>query len=281
MNSAILLFGLVICLALVQLYQSSSINSEKDAPHNKNIKEAFSTQYISDTNANIIDEINSLKKVEVDLYTIIGNLNTTVTSTTSSLEEKTAARDGIKEYITKIQNVNELRVKLYRNLIDNYEILQQNVIDTSTNAVEIEYAADIAKNSVADITALNGDQTNNQRYVEVNTYYAKRYEYLTGIVKIIIYICIGMIILSVLANNGIIPEWLYSWVLITLLVFGLYFLGKKIFLLFNVDNMNFDRSNWHFTGPAPSEIITDPPPADSASGSSGAQGIGVSSQCNR
>jgi hypothetical protein len=59
-----------------------------------------------------------------------------------------------------------------------------------------------------------------------------------------------MIILSSLANNGLIPEWLYSWALVILLVFGLYFLGKKIFLLFNVDNMNFDRYDWHFTPPA-------------------------------
>jgi hypothetical protein len=265
MNSAILLFGLVISLAFMQLYQSSSINSENNAPHNKNSKEAFSTQDISDTNANIIDEINSLKDVEEDLYAIIESFNIIIQSSESTDEEKAEARESIQDYIVKIENVNKLRVNLYRNLITNYEILQQNVIDASTNAAVINEAADIAKNSVAGIAALKEDQTNNQRYVEVNTYYAKRYEYLTGIVKIIIYICIGMIILSVLANNGIIPEWLYSWLLIILLVFGLYFLGKKLFLLFNVDNMDFDRSDWHFTAPSPSATTTTPttPPVGS------------------
>ena len=65
-----------------------------------------------------------------------------------------------------------------------------------------------------------------------------------------------MIGLSSLANNGLIPEWLYSWALVILLVFGLYFLGKKIFLLFNVDNMNFDRWDWHFTPPTTTTTTT-------------------------
>ena len=65
-----------------------------------------------------------------------------------------------------------------------------------------------------------------------------------------------MIVLSSLANNGLIPEWLYSWALVILLVFGLYFLGKKIFLLFNIDNMNFDRYDWNFTPPTPATTTT-------------------------
>lgn len=254
MNSAFMLFGLVISLAFVQLYQHTYVDS---ATH----KEAFGNQDISAANANIIAELNALKAVEEDLYGVVDNLYQIALISTSSEDEQKDVRDSINNYIQKIANIDNLRVNLYKNLITNYEILQYNVIDTSKNADAINAAADIVTASVTPINTLNEERTNSQRYVEVNTYYAKRYSYLTDVVKIIIYICIGMIILSSLANNNLIPEWLYSWVLVILLVFGLYFLGKKIFLLFNVDNMDFDRLDWHFTPPSLADTATVTPPS--------------------
>jgi hypothetical protein len=162
--------------------------------------------------------------------------------------------DVVNEKLLKISKIDELRVNLYNNLFKNYEIYQNNVIDKTGNAGDISEAADIVTTTFQSTDELTTERNNAKRYVEVNTYYAKRYNYLTDIVKIIIYICIVMIILSSLANNGLIPEWLYSWALVIILVFGLYFLGKKIFLLFNVDNMNFDRYDWHFTPPAPANV---------------------------
>lgn len=235
MNCAFLLFGLVISLAFIQLKQSDTINiSNAD-----NIQEGFDYNSIQSANASIIDEINSLKDVEYDLYNILDAMHSNGTQTPETLTE----------YIAKIKRVNELRVKLYSNLMQNYEIYQNNVIDTSRNAQKVDTAATIATASITPISTLNDERTNDKRYIEVNTYYANRYKYLTDIVKMIIYICIAMLVLSVLANNSLIPEWLYSWCLVILLIIGLYFLGKKIILLFNIDNMNFDQFDWHFSPP--------------------------------
>jgi hypothetical protein len=236
-SAAFLLFGLVISLAFVQLYQSKHINGAN------NLKEGlvagFDSAKITDANADIINEIELLKKVEVDLYDQIDALKA----------ESSLDTDTLKTYINKIENVDNLRVKLYNNLINNYEIYQDHVINTGDYAADILSAVGIVSDTYQSTETIKDEQQNAKRYVEVNTYYAKRYSYLTDVVKIIIYICIVMIVLSSLANNGLIPEWLYSWALVILLVFGLYFLGKKIFLLFNVDNMNFDRWDWHFTPP--------------------------------
>jgi hypothetical protein len=242
-SAAFLLFGLVISLAFVQLYQSNHINGAN------NVKEGlagFNSAKITDANANIMSEIQSLKDIEGYLYNQIDDLKAGGT-----LDDKT-----LNEYIAKIANVDSLRVKLYNNLINNYGIYQDHVINKGDYAADIKSAADIVTDTYQSTESIENEQKNAQRYVEVNTYYAKRYNYLTDIVKIIIYICIVMIILSSLANNGLIPEWLYSWALVILLVFGLYFLGKKIFLLFNVDNMNFDRYDWHFTPPTTATTTT-------------------------
>ena len=238
-SAAFLLFGLVISLAFVQLYQSNHINGAS------NVKEGLADFNKSVTN-NIVAEIASLKQVEQDLYYMLDALKSS-----NSLDP-----DTLTAYLTKIENVDKLRVQLYKNLITNYEIYQNHVIDASNTADQIDKAANIVTTAFSSTDALKDERNNAQRYVEVNTYYAKRYNYLTDVVKIIIYICIVMIVLSSLANNGLIPEWLYSWALVILLVFGLYFLGKKIFLLFNIDNMNFDRYDWNFTPPTPATTTT-------------------------
>ena len=241
-SAAFLLFGLVISLAFVQLYQSNNINGANNV---KEGVEGFDVD-ITRSNRELIAEIELLKEVEKDLYATLDALYAA-----NSLD-KTALED----YIKKIENVDKLRVKLYNNLINNYEIYQKNIIDKSSNVDNISEAARIVSTTFRTTDSLTDERNNAQRYVEVNTYYAKRYNYLTDVVKIIIYICIVMIVLSSLANNGLIPEWLYSWALVILLVFGLYFLGKKIFLLFNIDNMNFDRFDWHFTPPTPATTTT-------------------------
>ena len=244
-KSAFLLFGLLISLAFVQLYQSDDINGANGA---NNVEEGFAySTKITDSNAKIMGDIDTLKNIQQDLYSELDTLKT------EDLNNKLII-DVVNEKLLKISKIDELRVNLYNNLFKNYEIYQNNVIDKTGNAGDISEAADIVTTTFQSTDELTTERNNAKRYVEVNTYYAKRYNYLTDIVKIIIYICIVMIILSSLANNGLIPEWLYSWALVIILVFGLYFLGKKIFLLFNVDNMNFDRYDWHFTPPAPANV---------------------------
>jgi hypothetical protein len=240
-SAAFLLFGLVISLAFVQLYQSNNINGVNDEM--VNVKEGFE---LTAANANLLDEIGSLQSVESSLYDMLNSLKSSDALTTETLNT----------YLNKIENVDNLRVKLYANLINNYEIYQNHVIETSRTAAKIDNATNIVTAAFPSAESLEDERNNTKRYVEVNTYYSKRYNYLTDVVKIIIYICIVMIVLSTLANNGLIPEWLYSWSLVILLVFGLYFLGKKLFLLFNVDNMNFDRYDWHFTPPTPATTTT-------------------------
>ena len=256
MSTSCMLFGLVISLAFVQLYQSNYINHAKNATH---IKEAYENIDITGANENIMKDIQSLKQVETDLYATLDQMYLTpVVSVDDINARKTATTNTIK----KIEHIDELRVKLYNNLITNYDLHQNNVIYTSTNATTLNNAVKIINDTIPDQNALENEQINSKRYVEVNTYYANRYSYLTDIVKIIIYICIGMLILSSLANNSLIPEWAYSWALVILLVVGLYFLGKKIFMLFNVDNMNFDRYDWHFTPPTMDiAAVASPQPA--------------------
>jgi hypothetical protein len=62
----------------------------------------------------------------------------------------------------------------------------------------------------------------------------------------IVFICIPVFILSILANNGIIPPTAYAFITGIILVIGIVIIGKQILDLSNRDNMNWDEYNWYF-----------------------------------
>ena len=76
-NSAFLLFGLVISLAFVQLYQTNYINGANGANGANNVQEGFAySTKITDSNAKIMGDIDTLKNIQQDLYSELDTLKT-------------------------------------------------------------------------------------------------------------------------------------------------------------------------------------------------------------
>jgi hypothetical protein len=64
--------------------------------------------------------------------------------------------------------------------------------------------------------------------------------------KTIVFICIPIIILAVLTNNGILPSSIYRLLVVIILVIGSIFIGMQIIDMSNRDDMNWDEYNWYF-----------------------------------
>ena len=64
--------------------------------------------------------------------------------------------------------------------------------------------------------------------------------------KTIVIICIPIIILAVLTNNGILPSSIYKLLVVIILVIGSIFIGMQIIDMSNRDDMNWDEYNWYF-----------------------------------
>ena len=91
------------------------------------------------------------------------------------------------------------------------------------------------------------DRKNNKlRLVEINTYFGKRYNAHANLMKTIVIICIPIIILAVLTNNGILPSSIYKLLVVIILVIGSIFIGMQIIDMSNRDDMNWDEYNWYF-----------------------------------
>jgi hypothetical protein len=129
---------------------------------------------------------------------------------------------------------------LYNNNVES----SSNALDQSISAIQIiENQLNDTKNKIN----LLDDQKNNQlRLVEINTYYGKRYNANSVIMKTVILMCIPLIVLAILVNNGMLLPKLYAFFSAIVLIYGCVVLGYQLIDISNRDNMNWDEYNWYF-----------------------------------
>jgi hypothetical protein len=116
--------------------------------------------------------------------------------------------------------------------------------------IEDPISVDVIENELNDskrrLNLLEAQKNNKIRLVEINTFYGKQYDAHKQIMQIVVIVCIPVLILSVLANKGIIPPKLNALIIGIIIIIGLFIIGTKIIDLSNRDNMNYDEYNWYF-----------------------------------
>jgi hypothetical protein len=207
-------------------------------------------------NDQTLSDIQKLQELEKELYAKMEGL-----SANKKLTQK--IKDDI---IANIDELSQLRMNLYANLKNNYDNYQLTSITTSNTYDEQSTAVAVVEkeldNAKARLASMQDDKNNKMRYIGVNTYYGKQYDAHSHIMKIIIFMCIPIIIISILSNKGIIPPTIAAIVSAVIVAIGILFLFKNIVSIFNRDNMNYDRFDWSFD---PSDAPTsDSEPDDSS-----------------
>jgi len=203
---------------------------------------------VQEQNDQILTDIQGLQAIEKELYAKLESASASG-SLTADVSDK---------IIQQISEISQMRVNLYSTLQKNYSLYQNNVAGARDTIDEQTEAVNIVENelnkSKEKLKSMQDDKFNKLRYIEINTYYGKQYNDYTYIMQIIIYTCIPIIILSVLFKKGLIPNNIYTILLILTLTIGVYYLGVKIFETINVNNMNYDKYNWNFNSAlAPSD----------------------------
>jgi len=194
------------------------------------------TDNLQERNNQIINNIKSLQETEMKLY--------------DSLESRSLNSDQQKQIIDRINQISQMRMNLYASLKDMYSYYQQDVSD-SRNAMNNQMVSvDVIENELNDskrrLNLLEAQKNNKIRLVEINTFYGKQYDAHKQIMQVVVFICIPVLILTVLANKGILPPRINSLLIGIIIIIGLVIIGAKIIDLSNRDNMNFDEYNWYF-----------------------------------
>jgi hypothetical protein len=193
---------------------------------------------------------DSLQERSQQVLNNISQLQTQEKTLYSSLDDVNLSSEQKKQIIDKINEISQMRMNLYASLKDTYSFYQKNVTASGNTLVQSIEAIDILENELNQskirLNLLEDQKYNKLRLVEINTYYGKRYNAHSGLMKTIVIICIPIIILTILANKGILPPKVYAFLMGLILVIGIISIGKQLIDIGSRDNMNWDEYYWYF-----------------------------------
>jgi|TARA_B110000093_G_C12970945_1_gene412440 hypothetical protein len=198
------------------------------------------------------EDITSLQQIQNNLLSRleanIGNL---------SVDEK-------DKLVEQINDVNQMMVDLYDNIKVNQQYYNDNTLaaqDTlkiQTGTLGILSKQVVKANNV--LKQLNQEQANKYRLVEINDYYTQQYTNHTSILKAVAFFLSITIVIIFLKNKGIIPEGIYSILLIITVSVGLIYVIKRVYDAYLRSNMYYN------------EYMYEPPPQSQVSGSTSSSG---------
>ena len=191
---------------------------------------------LQERNQQVLNDISQLQIQEKNLY--------------SSLDDVTLSSEQKQQIINKINEISQMRMNLYSSLKDTFSFYQKNVSASRNTLGQSMDAINILENelnqSKINLNLIEDQKYNKLRSVQINTYYGKRYNAHSKLMKTIVIICIPIIILSILANKGILPPKLYAFLMGIIILFGSIFIGLQLIDISSRDNMNWDEYYWHF-----------------------------------
>jgi hypothetical protein len=203
---------------------------------------------LQERNQQVLNDISQLQTQEKTLY--------------ASLDDVTLRSEQKQQIINKINEISQMRINLYASLKDTYSFYQKNVSASKNTLGQSMEAIDILENELNQakirLNLLEDQKYNKLRLVEINTYYGKRYNAHSGLMKTIVIICIPITILTILANKGILPPKLYAFLMGLILILGILSIGSQLIDISSRDNMNWDEYYWYFNkDKAPSDTTGD------------------------
>lgn len=153
-----------------------------------------------------------------------------------------------------------------------------NLVQSRQAAVERSAAEDIAfavslaeqqlNNQREQLEALQESHDGKKRMIELNTYYGKRFMAQASVMKIFIYMCIPILILTVLVNAGLFPSYIAGLLIILITVIGVIYIYAGINDINRRDKRNFDEYAWEFD-PSRVGTIVNPNYGTTGSGANG------------
>ena len=213
---------------------------------------------IEEKSTELINDIQNLQTIEMDLF---ANLE-------KGLANITFTEDDKKNLVDQINKISTISVQFFSMLHAMNEHYQGtvsnsgNVINQQLNAVII--VENELNESKARVKRIEEDKNNKLRLVEINTYYGEKYADHADIMKTVVYFCIPLILLALLANMNILPGFIYKILMVIILFFAVIIIGWKLIIAMSHDNMNYQEYIWGTTSPS---STTSAPPVDTSNSS--------------
>lgn len=203
----------------------------------------MSEMNIAENNEQILNDIQMLQELEQKLF------NGLETNTNLSPEEK-------EKIVEKMNQLSNMRINLYKTLSGVNKFFKNSLSSSVGTLQQQTVAVGIVENELNQakrrLEILESEKNNKIRLVEINDYFADRYEEHSELMKLIIFTLIPIIIIVILKNKEILPNMVYYILLVIISLIGAVLFWKKYTSMIMRHNMNYQEYNWYFdAGSAP------------------------------
>lgn len=150
---------------------------------------------------------------------------------------------------TNLENAKNALIQILTNTYGSITGATQVLTDSGlydAQKTAIDFISKEKERTTKNANMLETDNSNKKRMSEINMYYTQHYQANTDIMKNIIYISIGLIILTALKMKEYIPSSIATLGTIFILVIGSIIIGKKVFDILRRSDMEFDKYEWSF-----------------------------------
>jgi hypothetical protein len=192
---------------------------------------------IQQNNEQLLNDIQSLQKIEQQLF---DSLETNTTLTTKQQQQ----------IIEKMNQLSNMRINLYQTLsgVNNYF---QNALTSSQGTLTSQTAAiGIVENELNQskrrLAILEAEKNNKIRLVQINDYYGDKYAEHSNLMKIVIFTLVPVILLAILNSKGVLPNTIYFVLIVIIAAIGGYFFWIRFGSIITRDNMNYQSYDWYF-----------------------------------
>jgi hypothetical protein len=191
-----------------------------------------------------LDSIKNIQSRQIDLYSKLEVLGASKDISSEEIQNQ------VNEVFNQIETLNKVKNTIFESLLTSYQLNQAQL-----NASRYAYADSITALKIVEENLMNKKKIlnealairdNSERMVGINTYYTRRYEEHSNVLKYVILFC-GIIILAIfLMKIGIINNTISSIIIIASLSVGIIIVGGKVWDLSRRSSIDYDRYAFKF-----------------------------------
>ena len=202
-----------------------------------------------DFEENLKIQLESISKIQDQQTELYSNLEVLGASASNDISSE-AVQKQIKEIFKNIENLNNVKNSIFESLLTSFQLNQSQL-----NASRFAYADSITALQIIEENLRNKQnilndalaiRDNSERMVGINTYYTRRYEEHSKVLKYVILFC-GIIILAIFFMKiGIINNTISSIIIIASLATGVIIIGGRVWDLSRRSSIDYDQYKFRF-----------------------------------
>jgi hypothetical protein len=186
-------------------------------------------------------DIQNLQTIRNSLYT---NLYSNASLTTDQKQKIQSQIKGIEDAYVDLQNTYVRLSGIVNYVLDS----AQSAILTQQTATEIINSE--LGNSQRKLNDLQNDNQQKVRKIQINDYFAQKYQEHTSIMVIIISVLVIFIILTIIKQYGLFfgNDSVYYFLVFVIGVYALYSILSKMYYLYILNNMVYGQYDYQYPG---------------------------------